>query len=344
MSVVVGHPDPAMSTPEVLGYAALCLAGFVGSALCAGGEMGCYSVNRIRLSLRARAAVLDPGSDEPARILADELEHAARLLAVLLVGYNLFSYCLTLGLAALLQARGYTEWTIILLTAFLIGPVLFVLIDTLPKELFRAEADTLTFALARPVRWLRLLLTFTLVLPATQIAARVASALLGGGDDSSLPTARERMNALLKEGARHGAISESQATLLDRAMALRDATVRDEMTPWSRVHSLTLDTDPHKALASAAAAGSSRFPVLDSRNHVVGIIKLLDLCLQPDRPLADLLQPPVFLSPGLSVRAALLQLSETASPLAIVMDASKPAGVVTAKDLVEPLTGELAAW
>ena len=344
MSAAVAQTDLVLTTSEVLGYFALCLAGFVGSALCAGGEMGCYSVNRIRLSLRARAAVADPGSDEPARVLADEVEHPARLLAVLLVGYNLFSYCLTLGLTALLEARGYSQWSIITLTALLIGPSLFVLIDSLPKELFRAEADTLTYALARPVRWLRLLLTFTLILPATQVAARLASALLGGGDDSGLPTARERMNALLKEGARHGAISESQATLLDRAMALRDATVRDEMTPWSRAHRVALDTEPHRALEIAAAAGCSRFPVLDSRNQIVGIVELLDLCLQPGRSLADLMQPPVFLSPGLSVRAALLQLSETASPLAIVVENGKPLGVVTAKDLVEPLTGELAAW
>ncbi len=328
----------------MLGYCALSLAGLIGSALCAGGEMGCYSVNRVRLSLRARAAALDPGSDEPARILADELEHPARLLAVLLVGYNLFSYFLTLGLTALLEARGYTEWLIIILSTVLIGPALFVLIDTLPKELFRAEADTLTYALARPVRWLRLGLTATLILPAVQIAARLASALLGGGDDSAIPTTRERMGTLLKEGVRHGTLSESQVTLLDRAMALRDTTVRDEMTPWSRVHRLALDTLPQTALELAAAAGASRFPVTDARGQVVGIVEHLDLCLQPGRPLADLMQPPVFLSPGLSVRAALLQLSETGSPLAVIVDAGRPVGVATAKDLVEPLTGELAAW
>ncbi|MFN0010787.1 MAG: CNNM domain-containing protein [Phycisphaerales bacterium] len=344
MSVVPAQPDLVLSGSEVLGYCALSLAGLIGSALCAGGEMGCYTVNRVRLNLRARAAALDPGSDEAARVLAAELEHPARLLAVLLVGYNLFSYFLSLGLTALLEARGYTEWLIIILSTVLIGPVLFVLIDTLPKELFRAEADTLTYAIARPVRWFRVLLTATLVLPAVQATARFASHLLGGGDDSAIPTARERMAALLKEGVRHGALSESQVTLLDRAMALRDATVRDEMTPWPRVHKLPLDTEPRRALELACAAGSTRFPVVDARGQVVGVVNHLDLALQPGRTLADLMQPPVFLSPGLSVRAALLQLSETDSPLAVVIADGRPVGVATAKDLVEPLTGELAAW
>ncbi len=338
------QPDLVLSASEVLGYCALSLAGLIGSALCAGGEMGCYSVNRVRLNLRARAAALEPGSDEPARVLADELEHPARLLAVLLVGYNLFSYFLSLGLTALLEARGYTEWLIIILSTVLIGPVLFVLIDTLPKEVFRAEADTLTYAIARPVRWFRLLLTATLILPAVQAAARLASRLLGGADDSAIPSARERMAALLKEGVRHGTLSESQATLLDRAMALRDTTVRDEMTPWARVHRLTLDTDPARALEVAATAGFSRYPVVDARGQVAGVVEHLDLCLRPGVPLAQIMKAATLLSPGLSVRAALLQLSQAESPLAVVVEAGRPLGVATAKDLVEPLTGELAAW
>lgn len=341
-------PDTLLTPAEVLGYAGLALAGFIGSALCAGGEMGAYSVNRVRLSLRARAAGLDPGSDDAALVLSRELEHPAALLASLLIGYNLFSYALSVGLTALMEARGYHESTIVVLTAFLFGPLLFVLVDALPKELFRAQADSLTYTVARPVRWLRLLLTFTLVLPMTQLAARVASRLLGGGDDSGIPTARERMAALLKEGVKHGAISESQVTLLDRAMALRDATVRDEMTPWARCHRISVDADPRRAVEIASQSRASRYPVVDGRGQVVGVVEHLALCLEFGRPVRELMRPAVLLTPSLSVRAALLQMSESDSPLGVVVESgpsgSRPLGVVTAKDLVEPLTGELAAW
>lgn len=332
-----------MTPYEAIGMFILTVVGLFGAALCAGGEMGVYSVNRVRLALRARG-----DADQPARALAAELEQAPRLLAVLLIGYNLFSYANSIGTTALLQARGYNEVGIIVLNVLVIGPVLFVLADTLPKELFRAEADRLTYSIARPLHWLRLLLTWSLVLPTVQALARFLTALVRGGDEAAVQTARERIASLLKEGAEHGIISESQVTMLDRAFALRETTVQDEMVPWAKVHKLLVNTERVRALEQMTAAPVSRFPVVDGRGQVLGVVDFLDVVLEQGKHLSQLATPPITLDARLPVREALLKLSAAGAGLAIVTIGAgpnaRPVGIVTAKDLVEPLTGELKAY
>ncbi len=341
---------------EAILYVVLAVLGNLGAALAAGGEMGVYSLNRVRLSLRSRGS-LGPGgrADGRAAILREELEHPARLLATLLICYNVFSYIGSVGLTGLLDGTGYGEWAIIILNTVLIGPVLFVFCDTLPKEVFRLRADRLTYSLARPLRWSRLILTWTLILPLVQGTARALSRLVRGGDEASLQTARERIASLIKEGAQYGVISEAQVGLLDRALALRELTVVDEMTAWSKVIKLEGEMPVGRALDIIAANPYSRFPVVSSKGGVLGVVDTLDICLaSPDARagqatlagVGGLLKPIARVKRDVSVREALLQLRDEGAAMAIVTGPASeaPLGIVTAKDLIEPLTGELEVF
>ncbi len=323
---------------ETIMYASLAILGTIGSAFCAGAEMGLYSINRVRLSLRARAG------ERAALDLQSELEHPARLLAALLVAYNLFSYAGAVGVTELLKRAGYGEWQVVGITAVVLGPILFVIADGFPKEAFRAEADVLTYLAARPLRWLRLLLTYSGVLPLVQMLARVVSAALGGGEESEIPSARGKMAELLKEGAQHGVISEQQATLLDRAFALRETTVGDEMTPWSKVRWMSAEWNRARQLDYLSRNTLSRYPVLDARGQVVGVVSLVDICLRPDDPLETVVSKPVMIDEDASVRQGLTMLRDAEAALGIVTEKGRPVGIVTAKDLVEPLTGELKVF
>jgi CBS domain containing-hemolysin-like protein len=57
------------------------------------------------------------------------------------------------------------------------------------------------------------------------------------------------------------------------------------------------------------------------------------------------MRAPVHLPRSRPLRDALRTLQEQRRAIAIVVDEQdKPIGVVTVKDLIEPLTGELATW
>jgi CBS domain containing-hemolysin-like protein len=171
--------------------------------------------------------------------------------------------------------------------------------------------------------------------------------------------ARQRIAMLLKEGAGHGVLSESQVTLVDRALMLRGVTVGDEMVPWSLVRSVPLDADRARALKAIGASQHTRVPVMGevvrqssvgrragdagTAQGVVGMINQIQFYTRPKASVAELVRPVVKLSRTTRVREALLLLREHETGLGVVEDEQgRPVGIVTAKDLVEPLIGELA--
>ena len=87
-------------------------------------------------------------------------------------------------------------------------------------------------------------------------------------------------------------------------------------------------------------------PVVDEAGRAVGVIAMLDVLLEPDRSTAQLMRPAVTFSPNTSVGEALKAMRTGRQAMAIVTEGStnEPLGLLTLKDLVEPLTGELAAW
>ncbi len=151
---------------------------------------------------------------------------------------------------------------------------------------------------------------------------------------------------MIQEGVGAGVLSEVQTSLADRCLALRDQTVRDEMVAWSRVKTVAADTDPKTRLPLLRSLTYSRFPVIDGKGAPVGIVALIDLILNPDQPASQLMSPPLVVRPSLPVRDALRIMRDRKTTMAVVMeDGNKtPLGLVTLKDLVEPLTGQLAVW
>lgn len=326
---------------ETAGWWGLALVGLLGSAVCSGAEMGCYTLNRVRLHLRAHRHP----PDHAARLLKAEIDRPARLVSTVLIGNNVFNYCGAVATATLLERAGMSDPVVLTVEILVLTPVLLIFGDALPKELFRLEADRLTYAFARPLALMRRFFTLLGVLPLVQACARWAERLAGlKSEGEHLGDARQRMAMLLKEGGASGVLSESQATLLDRALSMRETTVEDEMVPWDRVARLLVDWDPARIMQAVRGQARSRLPVIDHTGRVIGVLRLVDLYVRPGVPLTDLLTEPARLQPELPVLEALRPVTLAQGRLGIVERHGRPVGLVTAKDLVEPLTGELPDW
>src|SRR5262245_43440460 len=112
---------------EVLWWS-VALAGVIVSALSAGMEIACYSVNRVRLDLRA---VRVP-PDRRARLIRAELDRPDRLLATLLVWLNIATYGGTLAMTELLENKVESPVLIAVINTCILAPVLFVFGEALP--------------------------------------------------------------------------------------------------------------------------------------------------------------------------------------------------------------------
>ncbi|MBM4109387.1 MAG: DUF21 domain-containing protein [Phycisphaerae bacterium] len=312
--------------------------GLVGSALCSGVELGAYSLNRVRLDLRANRRP----PDRSALIIREEVGRPDRFLVTILIFANLFGYVASAGVTELLTRAGFNDALTVAINFAVLAPTIFVWADCVPKELFRLEADRLTYRFAGFVRLLRLIATWTGVLWVIGGVARLVERGTGlRRDEAHMSDARQRVAGLLKEGASGGALSDSQATLLERALVFGRATVESEMVPWSKVRPIGADWDLPRVINAVAGLNHARFPVVDRTGRVVGVLRQLDLALWPQKPLGDLLTPAGRLTPRMPVMDALAEMHRIGAGLAVVESDGKPVGLVTTKDLVEPLTGDL---
>ncbi|MCC7203831.1 MAG: DUF21 domain-containing protein [Phycisphaeraceae bacterium] len=321
---------------------ALMLTGFGLSALFSGMEMGVYSLNRVRLEILADQASYS------AALLRRLTRDPVTLLSTLLIGNNIANYLGTLGLALLLEHRGFADWQVILLNVAIVTPILFVFCETLPKDLFAAYSDRLTYRLAPAVEAIRRLLTWTGLLPIVMGFTRMVEKLLPGSRHHAGLHPRRHMQLLVSEGVGRGLLSDEQSVLVERVLALNDLRVVDEAVPWSKVISVKLSDPPAALFRLADRTSLSRFPVLDDQGRVAGVVSLYD-ALQHDPascpPVAQLMRPAVTVEPQMPLRAALRLFQKQRLDLAIVAGREDaPRGLVTVKDLVEPITGELVAW
>jgi CBS domain containing-hemolysin-like protein len=320
----------------------LMLLGFAGSALYSGMETGAYSLNRIRLH------ILDHEGWRSAHTLRTLLDRPTLLLSTLLIGNNLTNYLGTASLAVILQSQGLNEWESIVLNTILVTPILFIFGETLPKDLFAAHADRLMYTLYRALtisRWIFSITGFNAMINAF---SHLAMKLIGGVAHASPFHPRRQVQWLVREGVGYGVVSDEQSALVDRVLGLAERTVRDEMVPWSQVLTVN-EQDPAQTLWTLANRTSrSRFPVVDARGQVVGLLNLVEALVRPREqcPRAGALMEKVYwVDARTPLRRALSQLQRDHIALAVVADErGQPVGVVSIKDLVEPLTGELASW
>ncbi len=324
-----------------IGLTALVAFGLAGSALFSGLETGIYCLSRVRLTLRADRHP----PDRPARLLLGEVDHTIRTLATLLIGNNLFNYLAVLGLTAMLQMHIESELVVIALIAVVFTPVLLVVGESLPKELFRVGADRLTYTFARSLVIVRWVFTLTGILPAVMLFDRAAARLTGSSGSAAFGRdVRSRIATLLKEGATLGVLTESQTRLIDRALALRDATVRDQMIPWRSVRCAQDAWDRATLMRHIGATTHARLPVVGADGSVRGVLWNLDAYLDAGEDWTALSREPARLRPSTTVREALKALGESPARVGIVEQNGRPIGLITGKDLVEPLIGEVAAW
>lgn len=326
-------------THEVLFYGLLALTGLLLSALFSGLETGLYTINRVRLTVRA-----SHGEVQAVR-LRSFLGKPNRMLSTLLVGNNMANYAGSFGIAAILDHAGVSPWQAVAINAGILVPLLFVFGETLPKDFFRTYTDTWSYRFSGFLTWVARLLTWTGLLPIVQAFGDMLGRLLGS-NVLAAAGARQRISQLIAEGVGAGVLSESQTTLADRALAMRDLRVRDEMIPWRRVQWLPVDATDVQRCALFRRKAFTRAPVVDASGEVFGVIRLIDVILESNRPTPDLLQPVVHLSGDMRVGEALKRMQDARCAMGIVTrdGSQQPIGIVTFKDLVEPLTGELAAW
>jgi putative hemolysin len=333
-----------MSTTAVIFWLTVMIAGFVLSAVYSGIETGVYSLNRIRMEILA-----DQGRPA-ARRLRRLMAQPSVLLSTLLIGNNLANYMGTSSLAVLLESGDMGVAQVIVVNLLIATSVLFVFGETIPKDYFAGHSDTATYRFAGFLDWSRRVFLYTGLLPLIVGFSRLVTTAIHGEDSIAAVHPRRQVYQYIREGVGKGLLSDEQSSIVQRVLALSNRRVRDEMVPWPRVINVSVDASAQSLWELADRTSRSRFPVVDADGQVRGILHVLDV-LSHDRdacpPVRELMTPAVTLDADASLRAGLRLLQRHHVHMAVVVDGmspGRPIGIVTPKDLVETITGELTSW
>jgi putative hemolysin len=253
----------------------------------------------------------------------------------------------------MLMALQMSEQRAEFVTVLVLTPIIFIFAEVVPKNLFRRDADVLMYRVARALRISDLAFRATGAVALLRAMARSVARCVGFGRDRPLSTLepRQQIAAMFREGVGTGILSDAQSDILQRVMNLSHVRVRSAMIPRDAVRTVPVDIDGDGFVELARAHNCSRMPVMAGPDKVVGVINVFDVLLSSDPtdrplpPIADTMSPPLTLSPDQSVKTALTAMQRRATAMAVVVDRRERfLGIVTLKDLIEEIVGDLEAW
>ncbi len=319
---------------------AAALASLLGAALFSGAETGLYCQNRLRLLLGVQRG------DVRAVRLSRWLEDEQSALAVTLSGTNLMHYLLTTCIALLFSRLVAidpvdTELYTVLLTT----PVVFVFCEVVPKNLFQRYADTFMLRISVLLRAAELAFRALGVVALLTWITGLANRGFGAAAAYRASTPPKRRVAMLLQealaGQTHG---EHQSDLIDRVVGLSETPVRKVMVPFHRVVSVSMHAGMEEVRRLGRTAAFARLPVHGPKPwEVIGMVKLDELLRSEGwTTVAQGMHPITTLAAHSTAAAAIAAMRRSGSELAAVVDpAGRMVGLVTVRDLLEEVVGEL---
>jgi len=301
-----------------------CLAA---SFLVSGTEAGILSLNRLRLHHLARQ------KDRAAVQLQQLLERPARLLVTALVITSLLNIIALVLLVNILV--GWFGWPGYFLTFVLGLPLFLLVVELLPKAIFRRVPYRKLASLA-----ILLDLGSKVLAPAIYTGSLFAKSVLGLKRPREIFVAREDLKYVTSEVERMGMLTSIERQMIHNVVDFRSVKVSDVMVSLSKVVTVRPETTIEQLVELCRRSGFDRYPVVDSAGKIVGLVNVFDLLL--DRPSVSTVRHYVrrILTVQSDEQASIVLRRLRASPnsLAAVVDAEgNPTGIVAAEDLLNPL-------
>ncbi|HHT9152684.1 MAG TPA: CNNM domain-containing protein [Candidatus Hypogeohydataceae bacterium YC40] len=312
---------------------ALCL-----DFLYAGSETGFYCLNRMRLHYREIKGWW------AAKKIANYMAEPQKLICAILIGNNIAHYLATIVFTSILMSKvspGKAE----MMATLILAPFLMIFCEIVPKSLFQRHADNLFYKVV-PLMEVSSKLFYPLVI-LLGLASRLPEYFIKAESRQSPFFSPQRLSFLLEEGTEVGALSMYQNIMARNIMAMGQIPVKKVMIPLEEVTMAPDTVGPETLKDIARARKYSRIPVYrQERSNVVGILTLLDFLREDRREVSPFVKPAIYLDAELPVDDALLRLRHSKQRMGIVTDGTdgKAIGIITIKDLVEEIVGELSAW
>ncbi len=317
------------------------------SAVFSGLETGIYRLSRLRLRLG------EEKGDLKYVLLGRAMRDASALLLTLLVANNLVNYLATSGVTYLFLTVT-PDHTAELLATLLTAPLLFVFAESVPKNIFLYRADVVTPYLGPFLYVVHKALTWSGIVPLLGLVSRLFARLIGAPAPPRQVVASSgthHVRTILRDTREEGLLSHIQTEMLDRVVNIPTLRLNDVMVSMSRVQAIPIPTDRGALLEELRKHAFTRLLVWrDQPSNIVGFVNVYDALAheEPLQGMESVLTPVRSLDAETLVTDAIEVLRREQVKMILVTRRrgakETPVGIVTMKDLVEELMGELAEW
>ncbi|HHY84825.1 MAG TPA: DUF21 domain-containing protein [Verrucomicrobia bacterium] len=310
------------------------------SFLLSGMESGVFALSRIRIRQQMRAG------RSSARLLHSYLENPENFLWTIVVGNTAANFFI-LGWTIYLLFGAFRTQRVLFVLALAAAVFLFyALFDLLPKMLFRAYPTRLCLALAKPFRFIHILLW-----PMVALVEAVSDWLLrrtgGKAFKGNLFGNREELRLLMQETA--AGFTSEEKLMINRVLDLQSVTVRQVMRPLDQVTTARAEWLVSELLERARHHPFTRLPVIanrDGQNRIIGLANLnsllFDSNLDPSRPVLEIVRPALYLDEDLRVEIALRRMQRSGQRMAIVLGRDRrESGIITLEDVFRTVFGDV---
>jgi magnesium and cobalt exporter, CNNM family len=268
-----------------------------------------------------------------------------RTLATLLVANNVVNVLAAAVATALFITLVGEQWGPWVATA-VVAAVLLIFGEITPKTLANRYPEQFALTVSPAIWHLSRFLA-----PVAGFFGAITSGLLRlfriPVDGGSVAVTDEDIRALAALGVLEGEIEGVEHEIIDALLDLADRPVREAMTPRIDLVTLQEPVTMEQVRKAVAATGHSRYPVIDGDvDDLLGLLYVKDLLPREVDPnsaeIRGLLRRPHFIPETTSILATLTDMRQRRYAVACIVDEHGGVeGIVTAKDLVAELVGEL---
>ena len=322
------------------------------NAFFASAEMAIVSLNKNRMKMLANEG------NKKAKILYNLIEEPTNFLSTIQVGITLAGFFasasaatgISQDLGKFLSNIGIPYGSEIAFAGVTIILSYFTLVfgELVPKRIALKKSETIAMISLKPILFIsKIVLPFVKILSmSTSLIVKILG-LDSKGDEQRVT--KEEIKSLIEEGEEYGAINESEKDMIEGIFEFNNKKTEKIMIPRTEVYCIDIEDNLESYLDELLESKFSRVPVYEeSIDNIIGILYIKDFIIEAKKKgfenvnIREILQKPYFVHEGKNIHSLLKSMQSSKMHMAIVIDEYGGfSGIVTVKDLIEEITGEL---
>ena len=315
----------------------LIIVGVLLSAFFSSSETALTSTNIFKIRQMEKNGV------EKAPLVRRLVDNIGSVLTTILIGNNIVNIVTTtiatIFFTDVFGPRGAVISPIILTIVVLIFG------EVTPKNIASANSEQLSLKVARPIKFLDVILkpiNFLLGI----ITGAITKAFISEENDSNLVT-EEDLKTIVDVSEEQGVINNEESEMINNVFEFGNSDVSDIMTPRTNMEAISISASSEEINEILKETNHSRIPVYGKNiDNIVGILHMKDIvsAVADGREIVieDLIRPAFYVYDNMYIFDLFTNMRSENVSLAIVIDEyGGTSGLVAIEDIVEELVGEI---